>query len=239
MARNHYPQFRPLEAAKRAKEKAETLKNKNPSPPTFWRVIGERSKSIFRTVSFHNLTPLIISAAIATTGQHSMAIRSVALVVCALWLSISWAIYIQESDWKKLSKRYQPTVLCVGSCLLFCMAMGIIFAMKSSILEDIRDDVYDKMDIQVFVPQGTTDLSDTRLRIVNNAPHDIAGFTGECMVREMTFDDGSIVPYTKLSTGGTDFYTGKQTLSKSGGGYTSRCLQLTKPSFVSQSANLT
>ncbi len=78
-----------------------------------------------------------------------MFVRSLAVVFCAVWLSIDIGIWISET---KLSKQSKSIMFSTASCALCCLAMGIMYWFMFSTLEDQQTDVKGHLKISLFWP---------------------------------------------------------------------------------------
>jgi hypothetical protein len=147
-------------------------------------------RSVVKAISGHGLWPILIATGVTISGHSAMLIRSVALLVCAIWLSVDIAIWIAEKKWPLYLKSMALSAAMTGSC---CLAMGIMYWFLLSTLEDQQSNVDANLIGSVFLPPGgdvwlshfsVTNKSNWRLRyLITCAPkmivdEDQSTFTG-------------------------------------------------------------
>jgi len=108
----------------------------------------------FKAVSGHVTIPILIGSAVTATGHSYMLVRSAAIIVCAVWLSLDIGVWTSETAW---SQGRKAIVFCLATCILCCMGMGIMYWFLFSTLEDQRADVYQHLEIGHTTPSGHSD----------------------------------------------------------------------------------
>lgn len=103
---------------------------------------NKKVQGLFKSISGHGLWPIGIATAITITGHSAMFIRGVALIICALWLSIDVGIGVAEKDWRFYWKS-AAFAACCG--LSLSVAMGIMYWFLSSTLDDQQQNVYEHL----------------------------------------------------------------------------------------------
>ena len=101
----------------------------------------------FKTVSAHGAIPLLIGAAVTASGYSQMIVRSVAIVLCAVWLALDIGVWIFSLEWSTGKKNM---VFCISACILCCLAMGVMYWFLASTLEDQRTDTMSRLTAQIY-----------------------------------------------------------------------------------------
>jgi hypothetical protein len=125
----------------------------------------------FKKFSGHGTFPIILGAAATATGHSQMLVRSIAVVVCAIWLSLDVGIWISEANWRE---QVKAIVFCASTWILCCLAMGIMYWFLLSTLEDQRTDVSQHLVPRHEVPPGEDDPMHTMFSITNGGSFDIS-----------------------------------------------------------------
>jgi hypothetical protein len=91
----------------------------------------------FKKIATHPVPPLAIGAILALAGPSSMQIKSAAIIVCALWLSIDISIAVRKQSWPQHRKAI---VFCVSTCFIFCAGMFFMYSFLKTTLDDQQRD---------------------------------------------------------------------------------------------------
>lgn len=97
-----------------------------------------------KAISGHGLFPVVIAAAVTITGHSYILIRSIALLLCALWVSLDVGVVLSE---KKSVPEWKSIAFSVVWCVSFCVALGIRSWFIESTLEDQLVDVYRNLSV--------------------------------------------------------------------------------------------
>jgi hypothetical protein len=143
----------------------------------------------FKKVSAHGTIPIIIGAALAATGASQMFMRSLAILVCAIWFSLDVGIWIAETNWKR---HYKQISFCVTLCLLCCGALRITKSFLESALADQQEETYDKLDIEVPKIEVENPIT-TMFSVKNNGITDIRDHHITCLDNFIVFDPLNVV----------------------------------------------
>ena len=128
--------------------------------------------TLFKKVTSHPVVPTALGTAVAVTGHSEMFIRSIAMVVFALWLCIDVGIWLWESEWPP--KPWKPMVFASVSCVSLLSVMIVMRWFLVSTLEDQQTDVYNKLSAQAFLPPSG-DPHGTMFTITNGGNTTIGG----------------------------------------------------------------
>jgi hypothetical protein len=80
-----------------------------------------------------------------------MVVRSVAIIVCAIWLSMDVGVWVSEARW---GEQWKVILFSTSLCVLACLAMGIMWWFLSSTLDDQEDDVWQKLEASAYTPSS-------------------------------------------------------------------------------------
>jgi hypothetical protein len=154
----------------------------------FSTIFGAPSvRSSLKAISGQGVFPIVIATAITITGHSYMAIRSVALLACALWVALDMGIYLSEKKWALCSKAI---TFSAAWSLLFCGAMGIMYWFTASTLEDQRSDVFAKLTAAAYFSPGG-DPFFSSFTVTNGGSTDIGKHVMGCQMNLVVSSDGS------------------------------------------------
>jgi hypothetical protein len=80
-----------------------------------------------------------------------MPIKSIAILFCALWLSLSIGIEVADQSW---SKHWKIITICSSTCLCFCVAMFIMRGFLHGVLQDQQEEVWQKLEVEAYTPSS-------------------------------------------------------------------------------------
>ena len=107
------------------------------------------------------------------TVPSAMIVKSIALSICALWLSISSGIEFADKRW---SKYWKGIVFCVSTCLCFCLAMIFMRTFLQSTLRDQREDARRNISINyVIPPEYRNDPMKSRITVIDGSDQNLTG----------------------------------------------------------------
>jgi hypothetical protein len=110
---------------------------------------NEDVQAILKSISGHGLFPILIATGITITGHSAMLVRSIALVVCAIWLSVDIAVWISQRRWRVHWKSMAFSAVTTLAC---CAAMGIMYWFMLSTLDDQQANVTSNIVPSVSLP---------------------------------------------------------------------------------------
>ncbi len=139
----------------------------------------------FKTISGQGTIPIIIGAATAATGHSQMLVRSAAVIICAIWLSLDVGIWISDTNW---SKFWRGITFCASASFLCCSAMGIMFLFLSSTLEDQRADTSNHLTVQIY-PE--LEVMNTVFSMTNGGSETIGSHQLLCRIITLVFKNNS------------------------------------------------
>ena len=169
----------------------------------------------FRAISGHGVGPLILGTGITAQGHSYMFVRSMALVICAVWISLEIGVRLSESKW---SEHWKLIVFVMTWCLLGCLAMGVMYWFLDSTLEDQETSVYEKLTVQAFLPAPHDPLK-MGVTATNAGNTDIGDRKITCYINRISYyPNGGMDGFGMRST-----LSEKSTLKASGDGETSYC----------------
>jgi hypothetical protein len=114
----------------------------------FKEIFGHRFLQIwFKKISGHGVAPVLIGAAVVASGYSEMYIRSVAVMVCAVWFSIDVGIWLAETK-----SKYKETIFCLCAGLICSLGMGIMYWFLDSTLRAQQEDVYQSLSARAELP---------------------------------------------------------------------------------------
>ncbi len=126
-------------------------KNKRQSAPArflFDTIFGSDSiRKSLKAISGHGLFPIVIATAVTITGHSYILIRSIALLLCALWVSLDVGVVLSEKKW---ALEWKSIAFLIGWCGSFCAALGIMSWFIESTLEDQLVDVYRNLSVTAY-----------------------------------------------------------------------------------------
>jgi hypothetical protein len=132
----------------------------------------------FKAISQHGLVPLVLGTLLAFTGTKAMVVRSVALLVCALWLSLDIGLAIAERKW---SKYLKIDSFCAATCLCFCVGMLIMYSFLAQVLADQQNDTFDGIVATMELPPSGLNQNST-FTVTNNGHNQIGKYTVFCRI---------------------------------------------------------
>jgi hypothetical protein len=142
-------------------------------------IFGHRvMREHFKKISGHETLPILIGAAVTATGHSQMLVRSMAVVVCAVWLSLDVGIWVSAAKWKR---QYKAIAFCVASSLLCCLSMGIMYWFLISTLEDQQADAYAKLSVLMQLP-ANRDLFESVVVVTNGGGTNIGEREVACSI---------------------------------------------------------
>jgi hypothetical protein len=142
----------------------------------------------FKKISGHGTIPIIIGAAVVAEGHSQMLVRSVAVVLCAVWLSLDIGVWISETKWQR---QYKAITFCAASWLLCCGAMGIMYWFLESTLEDQRADVFQNLGGSVVLPPSGY-VMNSSFTFRNNGKTAIGSHQISCSINRFYANDGKV-----------------------------------------------
>jgi hypothetical protein len=152
----------------------------------FDRVFGNTfMRDWFHKISVHGITPILIGAAATASGNFNMPIRSIAMLVCATWLSIDLGIWLSGKKWKVQWKFISFTL---AFCLSCCIAMSVMYRFLLSALDDQQVEVFNKLDIEVPQPESENPIT-TMFSARNNGGTDIGDHHISCLDKFIVFQN--------------------------------------------------
>jgi hypothetical protein len=142
----------------------------------------ELMRVYYKKIPGHWLFPIILGALVTATGHFSMFWRSIALVFCALFLSLDAGLWISERpSW---SAGRKSILFSVTTCFLFCLVMYFMGQFLNSTLEEQRKEVLHDLTANHYLRRGAEDdPMSTMFSVTNNSQfalsrqHQIACFT--------------------------------------------------------------
>ena len=136
-----------------------------------------------RAISGHGLFPIFVATAITITGHSAMLIRSIALIICAIWLSVDVAIYVSDRTWNLYWKSIFLSLVTTLAC---CASMGIMYWFLSSTLEDQRIDAERNLLSGVSLPPSGR-WQDSVFTLSNNSGVKISAHQISCGLNLLVF----------------------------------------------------
>jgi hypothetical protein len=103
----------------------------------------------YKRLPGHWFFPILVGTAVTASGHSSMLIRSAALVLCGLFLSLDVGLWIADRPWSIWRKSI---LFSIASCFWFCLAMSAMFWFLSSALDDQETDVDHNLTAEVSLP---------------------------------------------------------------------------------------
>ena len=146
-------------------------------------------REYFRKWSGHGLVPVALGAAVIIEGHLAIQIRAVAVLLCALWLSVDIAIAISEKNWIPAVKHVACSFL---TCLCFCAAMWVMQWFLLSVLENQRVDAQKNVKVTMFLP-ASGNIFKSGVTVSNDSGNDIGGHEIRCKVRKIILDDDVVI----------------------------------------------
>jgi hypothetical protein len=181
------------------------------------RIFGHSMMRVhFKRISVQGVIPIIIGAAVAATGHSQMFVRSLAVCVCAVWLSVDIGIWISETDWQAQWKGWW---FCLSTTFLCCFSMGIMYWFLLSTLEDQQNDVSANLKIHAFIP-ASHNIMDSGITVTNDSGTDIRDHRIMCWSRRIVNSSSSGIGDLGLGA----FTPEKSQLNAHGDADTSYCL---------------
>lgn len=119
----------------------------------------------FQKVSVHGTIPILLGGAVTATGHSQMLVRSLAVVICAVWLSLDIGVWLSEAKW---SEHWKGLAFCASSSVLCCLAMGIMYWFLASTLEDQRNETLQHLTAEHHLVPGEEDDPMHTMFSVNN-----------------------------------------------------------------------
>ena len=145
-------------------------------------VFGHRlMREHFKKVSRHGTIPILLGAAVAATGHSQMFVRSLAVILCAIWFSLDVGVWVSATEWKR---QYKAMVLCIASSLLCCLSMAVMYWFLLSTLEDQQTDVAAHLSVQPFMPKSG-DVFKMGVTVMNGSATDINDHQVICWVMRL------------------------------------------------------
>jgi hypothetical protein len=192
----------------------------------------------FKKISAHGAIPLAIGLAATALGHSQMFVRSVALIISAVWISLDIGVWLGETNWSQHRKIW---LFCLFSWILCCSAMGIMYWFMLSTLEDQRTDVYEKLAMTHSSPSGHSNDPMFEMFSITNAGafdisrnHGIRCLTNMAVGNHGTTHDIGVWSASHGNIVGLGFDTTPATsiLESDGGTQTEACLRIWGNSFV-------
>jgi hypothetical protein len=143
----------------------------------------------FQKISGHGITPIFISTAVTATGNSNMFIRSVAVMLCAVWLSIDVGIWLSSKKWKA---PWKSILFAIAFCLSSSVGMGIMRWFLVSTLEDQQADTFKNLSIEVPKPEVENPIT-TMFSVKNNGNTNIGDHQISCLDNLIVFQNLSII----------------------------------------------
>lgn len=165
-----------------------------------------------------------------------MMVRSIALMICALALCFEAGISIAGRDWGLPKKAM---MFCSLSCVLFCVAMVLMFWFLRSTLEDQQEDTFLHLQAAMYIPPNGNVYA-SEVTTTNGGSWEIGRYVTECYLvsaeqglvsykglGEISKQDGTFILYIPppgqpLSL---DDFMENVPLSKGGDGETRQCIR--------------
>jgi hypothetical protein len=142
----------------------------------------------FKEVSGHGTIPTIIGAAVAATGHSQMLVRSLAVVICAVWLSLDVGVWLSKTKW---SKQWKGIAFCISSSFLCCLAMGIMYWFLASTLEDQHNETFQHLTANHYlVPGEEDDPMHTMFSVTNGGSYEISEKHGITCLTNLAVGNG-------------------------------------------------
>jgi hypothetical protein len=145
----------------------------------------------FKKISGHGTIPILIGAAVVAEGHSHLLVRGIAIVLCALWLSLDAGVWISETNWRP---QYKAMWFCVTTCTLSCLAMGVMYWFLLSTLEDQQTDVYANLSIQMQLPKNS-DLFQSVVTVTNRGATNIGEHEIGCYIDRLNQQGGGGIQY--------------------------------------------
>jgi hypothetical protein len=170
----------------------------SPAKMLFNGIFGSRALQKWHKSFFgHPLVPLLLSIAIAVTGHNAALVRSVGLIICALWVAIDIGIWVSAKSW---SIQWKSIQFSVTSCALFCGAMVLMWWFLSSTLQDQRDDAYRNLQFEHYSIGRTDEPMETTFSVRNYSGQIISKkHRMNCFIREFISNDEAPIIFTGLT----------------------------------------
>jgi hypothetical protein len=150
-------------------------------------------REAFKYVSRYWLASIFIGIAVTVTGHSYMLVRSIALLACAVWLSIDAGIFLSEGN---LCLLVKPIIFSAATTVSFAAAMGIMYWFLSSTLEDQRTDIWNHLTARAYANQS--EIGKTVFSVTNGGSQLIGHHSLSCGIEEIAFigGHGGISSYT-------------------------------------------
>lgn len=124
---------------------------------------------------------MLIGAALAMEGHSRMLVRSIAMFICAIWLSLDAGSWISDSKWKAY---WKACAFCATTSVLSCISMSAMYLFLSWTLEDQQTDV--ARNLSIFVDSiPAKDFWKTTFSVRNNSLMRLHGDIF-CMLRRIS-----------------------------------------------------
>jgi hypothetical protein len=153
-------------------------------------------QKILKAISGHGLFPILVATGVTITGHSSMTIRSIALLICATWLTADAAVWLSEKCWKLYTKA---AVFSVVFTLSFCCAMLIMRWFLSSALEDQQEETFNRLSLTFNVPPSG--LRQTIFTITNSGEYEIVSSLVSCSAITAVFTNETRFGQVRLWAG--------------------------------------
>lgn len=171
---------------------------------------------------WYPVAAIVIGTALAFAGHLEVLIRSVGILLLAIWLSVDlWIVLLGSKLSQKRIRRWKYVIGWTATSTLLIATMGIMYWLLSVTLEEATDDSYHNLRATVTLP-ASGDPFESQFTFTNGGKHQINSYQIKCGVNVlrttpvMQFDHG-------FSDSKTDIYTTR--LQPDGDAVTSLCLE--------------
>jgi hypothetical protein len=187
-------------------------------------VFGNKSvRQSFTRWSGHGLVPLVLSVAVTFIGHSELVIKSAALILCAIWISLDIGAELAgKSKWPAYKKAI---IFCTTFFAFSCAAMGTMWWFLNVALEAQQEDVFNKLDITVPRPETGNPIT-TMFSVKNNAATNIGTHHISCKDDFILFEGPNV-----FADGRSSFDKYFVPLSGGGDGDTVPCLESLPATF--------
>jgi hypothetical protein len=193
--------YPPRKQTKRQFHPSRDIPRESSSPFLFDRIFKHPVMRSLEKFSRHGIIPLLIGAAVTATGHSQMLVRSIALAMCAIWLSFDLGVWVSKKRWPNHKKAMIFSTL---TCLICCSSIGIMYWFLDSTLEDQRIDVFQNLQGEVALPPSRY-IMDSSFTFKNNGRTAIGSHQVSCKINSFYANDGKVSITDSQSTIVGDF----------------------------------
>jgi hypothetical protein len=134
----------------------------------------ERLRRIFKATVAHGIFVILVAALISATGQFDILIRSVGIFLCVLWLTVDVGVWLSERK-SRLWQHLAASCFSFAFCVFSCVGMLLMHLFLSSALQDQRDNVFNNLISNHYVPPGDEDdPMNSMFTVTNNSIYQIS-----------------------------------------------------------------